>query len=83
MARATITSKGQTTIPKSIRQHLRLKTGDRVEFVIEANGRVALLPLKVDIADLKGILAPAPRRLTIEEMDEAIREAAVERHLLK
>jgi antitoxin PrlF len=83
MARATITSKGQTTIPKSIRQHLRLKTGDRVEFVIEANGRVALLPLKVDIADLKGILAPAPRRLTIEEMDDAIREAAVERHLLK
>jgi AbrB family looped-hinge helix DNA binding protein len=83
MATATITSKGQTTIPKSIRQHLKLKTGDRVEFVIEANGRVALMPLKVDIAELRGLLAPAPRHLTIEQMDEAIREAVVRKYLRK
>jgi AbrB family looped-hinge helix DNA binding protein len=83
MARATITSKGQTTIPKSIRQHLKLKTGDRVEFVIEENGRVALLPLKVDISQLRGLLAPAPRRLTIEEMDDAIRDAVVRKYLRK
>lgn len=81
MATATITSKGQTTIPKSIRQHLRLRTGDRVEFVIDDKGRVLLVPKKIDIADLRGFLAPAPRRVSLKEMDEAIREAAVERHL--
>jgi antitoxin PrlF len=83
MARATITSKGQTTIPKSIRQHLKLKPGDRVEFVIGENGQVALLPSKVDIADLRGLLAPAPRRVTIEEMDEAIRDAVVRKYVRK
>ena len=83
MATATITSKGQTTIPKSIREHLRLRTGDRVEFVIERNGRVVLQSKKIDIAELRGFLGPAPRHLTIEEMDEAIRDAAVARHLRK
>lgn len=44
MALATITSKGQTTIPKSIREHLRLKAGDRIEFIIDKEGRVELYP---------------------------------------
>ncbi len=49
MATATITSKGQTTIPKAIREHLKLKTGDRLDFVIGDDGRVTLAPRKIDI----------------------------------
>ena len=80
MASATITSKGQTTIPKAVRQHLKLKVGDRVEFVIERDGRVVLIPASLDIETLKGVLAPAPRRVTLEEMDEAIRDQAMGKH---
>lgn len=73
MAVSTVTSKGQTTIPGEIRRHLKLKAGDRVEFVVESDGKVVVVPATVDIADLKGILAPAPRRVSLEGMEMAVR----------
>jgi antitoxin PrlF len=76
MAVSTVASKGQTTIPGEIRRHLKLKAGDRLEFLVEPDGRVILVPAMVDVADLKGLLAPAPRRVSIEEMDDAVRERA-------
>jgi antitoxin PrlF len=76
MPASTITSKGQTTIPREIRRHLKLKAGDRVEFVVEADGRVVLVPAIVDVHELKGLLAPAPRRVPLEEMEAAIRKRA-------
>jgi len=41
---STITVKGQATIPKAIREHLRLKPGDRVKFFVHPDGSVVLLP---------------------------------------
>jgi len=79
VAVSTITKKGQTTIPGEIRRHLNLKPGDRLEFLVEADGKVVLVPANVDIADLKGILAPAPRRVSLEEMEQAIRKRAARR----
>jgi antitoxin PrlF len=76
MAVSTITSKGQATIPGEIRRHLKLKAGDRLEFLVEPDGRVILVPATVDAADLKGLLAPARRRVSIEEMDAAVRKRA-------
>jgi antitoxin PrlF len=76
MAVSTVAGKGQTTIPGEIRRHLKLKAGDRLEFLVEPDGRVILVPATVDVADLKGLLAPAPRRVSIEEMDDAVRERA-------
>ncbi len=74
MPAATLTSKGQTTIPKEIREHLHLHPGDQMEFIVDEDGRVILLPVTVDAADLKGIL-PAPKRVvTVEEMNQAIRK---------
>ena len=70
---STITSKGQTTIPSEIRRLLKLKAGDRIEFVVEADGKVVLVPVTVDVRELKGLLAPAPRRVSIDDMDAAIR----------
>ncbi|HEY5210376.1 MAG TPA: type II toxin-antitoxin system PrlF family antitoxin [Stellaceae bacterium] len=76
MSASTITSKGQTTIPGAIRRHLKLKPGDRVEYIVEADGKVVLLPVTLDVSALKGLLAPAPRRLSIEAMNAAIRDRA-------
>lgn len=52
MASATVTSKGQITIPKKVRERLHLGPGDRVEFLIEKGGEVFMRPGKGDIADL-------------------------------
>jgi antitoxin PrlF len=80
MIEAKLTSKGQITVPKDVRMKLNLKPGDRVRFVIEADGRVRLWPAKRDISELVGIL-PKPRRVvSIEEMDEAIARAVAEKY---
>lgn len=85
MARMKLTSKGQVTIPKEVRDYLKLKPGDEVSFVIDdIRRRVTLWPKNGDIRDMAGILkdvVPKRRRpVTIEEMNEAIlREHSKER----
>jgi AbrB family looped-hinge helix DNA binding protein len=74
---SAITSKGQITIPKAIRDHLKVKPGDRIKFFIDPNGTVALLP-KLPITALRGILPVRARPVTLEEMDEAIVAGASE-----
>jgi AbrB family looped-hinge helix DNA binding protein len=56
---ATLTSKGQITIPKPVREALHLRTGDRVEFVLEADGTVRMFPVTSSVNALKGML-PKP-----------------------
>jgi antitoxin PrlF len=73
IATSTLTRKGQTTIPLKVRNHLKLRAGDKIEFVIQRDGKVMVVPKNVDIRELAGMLSPAPRRLTIEQMDEVIR----------
>jgi AbrB family looped-hinge helix DNA binding protein len=79
MSEARMTSKGQITVPKDVRLKLGLKPGDRVRFLVEADGRVRLLPAKRDIGELVGILPKPKQALTIEEMDEAIARAVAEK----
>ena len=69
---ATITSKGQVTLPKALRDHLQLAAGDRVEFVLEANQVVRLVPLTTSVARLKGILPKPEHPVSLEEMEDAI-----------
>ncbi|MCX7113732.1 MAG: type II toxin-antitoxin system PrlF family antitoxin [Proteobacteria bacterium] len=69
---ATITRQGQVTIPPNVRKALHLNEGDRVDFVIEAGGTVRLVPVTASITELKGMLPPAERTLSLEEMDDAI-----------
>lgn len=66
---SAITAKGQTTIPKRVREHLRLAPGDRVKFFIHPDGSVAILP-KLPVSALRG-MAKARRRATLDEMTEA------------
>jgi antitoxin PrlF len=73
---SAITVKGQATIPKAIREHLRLKPGDRVKFFVHPDGSVVLLP-KLRAAALRGIIKPRrPGPVAIREMTEAAAEAA-------
>ncbi len=74
MPTATLTSKGQTTIPKAVREYLRLRPGDRMEFILEENGRVVLVPAVVDARELKGMLSPPRKPVTIEKMKKVIRK---------
>ncbi len=80
MATSTLTSKGQTTIPKEIRERLNLKPGDRIDFVVEDDGRVVLRPRTIDVSQLRGMLRrPGRRRASLEDMNRAIQEGAVAR----
>jgi len=80
MAIATLTSKGQVTIPAAIRDRLGLKTGDRVDFVVGPEGKVTLTPRKTRLEDLRGILRSTRQRaISVREMDEGIRRAAIMR----
>jgi antitoxin PrlF len=75
---SAITSKGQATIPKAIRDHLRLKPGDRIKFFVHPDGSVVLLP-KLPVTALRGMFnLRRGRRVTIEEMGEAIATGAAE-----
>lgn len=72
---SAITVKGQATIPKAIREHLRLKPGDRVKFFIHPDGTVVLLP-KLPVSALRGILTRPRRPVSLRRMREAIAEGA-------
>lgn len=74
---SAITSKGQVTIPKAIREYLHVKPGDRVKFFMHPDGTVVLLP-KVPVTALRGLLRWEGRPATLAEMDEAIAEGASE-----
>lgn len=72
MSAATITSKGQTTIPKDVRDRLNLKAGDRLDFVFDEDGTLRVVPLNVSLDDLKSILPSPQRKLSDEELNDAI-----------
>ena len=74
MAAATLTSKGQITIPKSVRDALNLQPGDRVEFLVDDAGHVTVVPVTHDIKSLKGMLPKPARPVTVEEMNRVIRK---------
>ena len=76
MPTATVTSKGQITIPKEVRETLGLEAGHRVSFQIRENKVVEMRPENVDLMSLFGIFKPAVKGVTLEQMEEAIRKGA-------
>ena len=70
---ATVTAKGQITIPKAVRDRLHLSAGDTVDFVLEASDRVVLRPLVGSVRDLAGMLRrPGARPVSPAEIEEAL-----------
>jgi antitoxin PrlF len=78
---ATMTSKGQLTLPREIRERLGVRTGGKLRFAIEDGNRVTVSARRSSIQDSFGMLGKPPRSATLEEMDEAIRRAVVDRYL--
>jgi AbrB family looped-hinge helix DNA binding protein len=74
MAMAMLTSKGQITIPKEIRDAFMLNTGDKVEFIITKGGDAIFRPVTKKVDDLFGRLHKAERKpVALEKMDAGIR----------
>lgn len=71
---ATMTSKGQVTVPKSIRDELCLKPGDRIDFLLDNNG-ARITAVKASVKELKGMLAKPASAVSLAEMDDAIAKA--------
>jgi AbrB family looped-hinge helix DNA binding protein len=73
MASATVTSKGQVTIPVEVRNQLGLAAGDRIEFILnDETGRYEVVPATRSVTALKGIIRKPVNPVSIEDMNAAI-----------
>lgn len=79
MTTATMTSKGQVTIPAEVRQRMGLGTGDRIEFVELETGGFAIKPAIDDVRLLKGLLRKPAKPVSVDGMNAAIRKRAAAR----
>ena len=72
MATATVTSKGQVTIPASVRAALGLDTGSRIEFVETDKGQYSIVAATIPVQALQGMLRRPAKPVSIDEMNKAI-----------
>ena len=78
MSTATLTSKGQVTVPKAVRERLHLRVGDRLDFQTDESAKRAILtPVNRRVEEVFGLLAKARSRraVAVEEMDAGIARA--------
>ena len=82
MTTATLTSKGQLTLPKVMREELKLKAGDKIDFVKDGSGQYMLRPANHDARSLFGCLADLydGKPISVEDMDRGIATAMRARH---
>lgn len=72
MTTATLTSKGQITIPADVRRELKVDAGDRVEFVQIAPGRYEFVAASQNITELRGLFGKPSKAVSIDDMNKAI-----------
>jgi antitoxin PrlF len=75
----TVTSKGQVTIPKRIREQLGIEAADKVTFFIDDTGRVELRPARYQWKDLRGVVSLTTGAKESVDFREAFEEAMQER----
>jgi len=73
---ATLTSKGQLTLPKPVRDRLGLCSGDRLDCIATEDGLIEIVPLKQPASKLRGLLPKPAKSVTIDEMNDAIARGA-------
>lgn len=76
MTAATVTSKGQVTLPVETRRRLGIRAGTRLEFIIKDDERLEVVRVGGSVRDLKGLLPRPSRRLSLGEMEAAIAKGA-------
>lgn len=70
---ATLTSKGQITLPKEIRDRLQLEAGATLDFELLPDNTIVARPIKADARRIRGLLkSPHARPLSVEEMDAGV-----------
>lgn len=75
MALATLTTKGQVTIPKTIRDSLNLNTGDKIEIIVTEKREAIIRPVSKKVDDIFCKLhKPGRKAVSLETMDDAIRD---------
>lgn len=79
MSSATLTSKGQITVPRDVRKRLGLDSGDKVEFVEIEQGLFAIKPVIEDVRSLKGLLKKPEKPVSVQDMNAAIYARAARR----
>jgi AbrB family looped-hinge helix DNA binding protein len=74
MSVSTLTSKGQITIPKDVRERLQLHAGDKIEFVANNQNEFVIKPITKKVSDIAGLLKSYKKKnpVSIEEMNKAI-----------
>jgi antitoxin PrlF len=75
MSQATVTSKGQVTIPALVRANMKVGAGDKIEFVEIGNGKYEVIAVTREVNTLKGMFKSS-RTVSIDEMNQAISESA-------
>ena len=83
---AKVTSKGQVTLPKKIRESLSIREGDRLEFSLESSTKIAVRKQRAPGSSAgcaKHLLKPGQKPLSIEEMDDVIRQHVRKKHSLQ
>jgi AbrB family looped-hinge helix DNA binding protein len=79
---ATLTSKGQITLPKEIRDRLGLDAGSMLDFQLLADNTITFRPVKPDARRLRCLLkSPHPAPVTVEQMDTAVSGPLRHKHL--
>jgi AbrB family looped-hinge helix DNA binding protein len=75
---SALSSKGQATIPKAVRDYLHIEPGDRIKFFLHPDGSVVILP-KIPISSLKGIVPGNPAHpASLDDMQSAIESGAAQ-----
>lgn len=69
---ATVTSKGQFTLPIEARRRLGIRAGTKLDLIITADDRLEMIPLTNSVKSLKGMVPKPSKALTLNEMDVAI-----------
>ncbi len=80
MALATLTTKGQVTIPKEIRELLRLHSGDKIDFFVKDSGEAVIRPISRKVDDVFCKLKNNKKHVSVEEMNQAIQKRLKEKY---
>ncbi len=75
---STVSAKGQLVIPKEIREALDVKRGDKLDWVLDESGEIRVRVAKGDLLALKGRIKSKGRSVSVDEMDQAVKDAAAD-----
>ncbi len=73
---ATVTAKGQVTLPVEARRRLGLQPGSKLEFIVVDDDRLEVIPVSEAISSLKGMVPKPKKPLSLKDMDKAIAKGA-------